>query len=79
MNKENTNIKPIFNDGKTDLAIVLMSIGLLLFGCSIILVVITIFRSYAPNSKIDGMLIAVMSIGWTMYCFCNGYLRWKGK
>ena len=65
------------NDGNTVLAVVLMSIGLWLFGSVITAGFITIVKSYDTALKNDDWFIMVMSIGWTMYCFCNGYLKYR--
>ena len=64
-------------DGNTVLAVVLMSIGLWLFGSVIISGFITIVKSYDTALKNDDWFIMVMSIGWTLYCFCSGYLKWR--
>lgn len=58
------------------LAVVLMYIGLWLFGSVIAAGFIAIVKSYDCALKNDDWSIMVMSIGWTVYCFCNGYLKW---
>ena len=77
MEKKVENKQSTRNDGNTVLAVVLMSIGLWLFGSVITAGFITIVKSYDTALKNDDWFIMVMSIGWTMYCFCNGYLKWR--
>lgn len=71
-------MKLLNNDGNTVLAVVLMSIGLWLFGSVIASGFMAIVKSYDTALKNDDWFIMVMSIGWTMYCFCNGYLKNQG-
>ena len=61
-------------NGGTVLAVVLMSIGLWIFGSVIAAGFIIIVLSYHTAIKNK---ISLMSIGWTMYCFCNGYLKYR--
>lgn len=77
MNKEFENKQSSHNGGNTILAVVLMSIGLWFFGSIAAAGFITIVKSYDPALKNDDWFIMVMSIGWAMYCFCNGYLKWR--
>lgn len=65
------------NDGNTVSAVVLMSIGLWLFGSVITAGFIPIVKNCNTTLKNDDWLIAVMSISWTMYCLGNGYLKWR--
>lgn len=71
------NKQPSRNDGNTVLAVILMYIGLWLFGSVITAGFITIVKSYDTTLKNDDWFVVVMSFGWTMYCFCNGYLKWR--
>jgi hypothetical protein len=70
------NLSSSRNDGNTVLAVVLMYIGLWLVGSVITSGFIIIVKSYDTALKNDDWVIMGMSIGWTMYCFCNGYLKY---
>lgn len=72
---ETTTSSP--NSADAMLAVVLLSIGLWLFGSAIAIGFITIVKSYDTTLKNNDWFTMVMPIGWTMYCFSNGYLKYK--
>ena len=59
------------------LAVVLMHLGLFMFGSIIAAGFITIVKNYDVALKNDDWFIIAMSVSWTTYCFCKGYLEYK--
>jgi len=76
MKTENENMQSSRNGG-TVLAVVLMSIGLWIFGSVIAAGFIIIVLNYHTAIKNEISLMSIGWIGWTMYCFCNGYLKYR--
>jgi|GEM_PF-3754712 len=58
------------------IAVILMYIGLWLFGVVIASGFMTIAKSFDPTLKNKPLLRIIMILAWDMYCFFKGYLKW---
>lgn len=61
----------------TLIAVALMCIGMWLFGSVVTTVFITNPHTYDTALKNNDWFTIIISIGWIIYCFCIGYLKWK--